>query len=267
MKFGLVHYNAPGANLEEYFQFLAETGFDCTELLTRDVWGPGEENPERAAEAVRKLADRYGIAVSAFAAGNDFVVLDPDAVKAQVARMERCANIAEILGTKVIRSEGGQPKESVPEEKWVDAMAECFRRCLEWAEPRGIKLSVDNHGLVTNKPGVLPALFEKVPSPCLGTNLDTMNYRWWGTPVEECDRIYAQVAPKVFSTHLKDGFGSRKEYVGMALGEGEIHLTVAVSLLKQAGFKGPWVAEYEARTDKVEGCRKCLEWMKQHIPD
>jgi len=92
-----------------------------------------------------------------------------------------------------------------------------------------------------------------------------MNYRWWGNSVEECDRLYEQVASKTFHTHLKDGTGSRKEYVGAALGEGEIHLDHAVRTLKAAGYQGPWIAEYEGRTDSAEGYRKCLEWMKAHI--
>jgi len=265
MKFGLIHYNAPGANLEEFLRYAVDSGFDCTELQNRDVWPEGEEHPERRAEEARALADRLGIAISAFSAGNDFVVLEEDVVAAQVARMKRICDLAEILGTKVIRTEGGQPKESVPEDRWVDAMAGCFRRCLEFAEPRGIRFAVDNHGYVTNAPGILPALFEAVPSPSVGTNLDTMNYRWWGNSVEECDRLYEQVASKTFHTHLKDGTGSRKEYVGAALGEGEIHLDHAVRTLKAAGYQGPWIAEYEGRTDSAEGYRKCLEWMKAHI--
>lgn len=265
MKFGLIHYNAPGANTEEFLRFAADAGFDCAELRAGDVWPAGEENPERRAEAVRRVADSLGIATSALSGENDFIVLEEEAIRAQVARMKRICDLAEILGTKVIRTEGGRPKESVPEEKWVDAMAECLRRCLEFAEPRGIKFAVDNHGLVTNKPGVLPALFAAVPSDCVGTNLDTMNYRWWGNSVEECDRIYEQVAPKTFHTHLKDGTGSRREYRGCALGEGEIHLEHAVRVLKAAGYNGPWVVEYEGRTDPAEGYRKSLAWMKAHI--
>lgn len=265
MKFGLIHYNAPGANVEEFLNYAVDSGFDCTELSLGDVWAAGNEHPERTAEKVRKLADTLGVAVSALSAGNDFVVLEEDAIRAQVDRMKRICALAQILGTNVLRTEGGQPKESVPEDRWVEAMAGCCSRVLEFAEPMGIKLAVDNHGYVTNKPGVLPALFEKVPSPFLGTNLDTMNYRWWGNSVEECDRIYAQVASKTFSTHMKDGTGSRANYVGAALGEGEIHLELAVRLLKEAGYNGPWVAEYEGREDTGIGYRKCLAWMKREI--
>ncbi len=265
MKFGIIHYNAPGATLEEFLRYAVDSGFDCTELQVHDVWPDGEANPERRAEEARKLTERLGIAVSALSAGNDFVVLEEEAVRAQVARMKRVCELAEILGTKVIRTEGGQPKESVPEERWVDAMAGCFERCLEWAEPMGIRFAVDNHGYVTNAPGILPALFAKVPSACLGTNLDTMNYRWWGNSVGECDRLYAQVAAKTFHTHLKDGTGSRENYVGAALGRGEIHLEHAVRLLKDAGYQGPWVAEYEGRDPSFDGYRQCLAWMKAHI--
>ena len=117
MKFGIIHYNAPGATLEEFLRYAVDSGFDCTELQVHDVWPDGEANPERRAEEARKLTERLGIAVSALSAGNDFVVLEEEAVRAQVARMKRVCELAEILGTKVIRTEGGQPKESVPEER------------------------------------------------------------------------------------------------------------------------------------------------------
>jgi hypothetical protein len=49
-----------------------------------------KSNPERRAEEARKpWPSASGIAVSALSAGNDFVVLEEEAVRAQVARMKR----------------------------------------------------------------------------------------------------------------------------------------------------------------------------------
>ena len=99
--------------------------------------GQGVDHPEQNAEAVRKQVESYGLQVSAFAAGNDFVVLDEAAIRAQVERMRRIAGLAKLLGASVIRTEGGSPKDAVPESRWVEAMVGCLNRCVPFAEEGG----------------------------------------------------------------------------------------------------------------------------------
>jgi len=127
-------------------------------------------------------------------------------------------------------------------------------------------MAVDNHGYVTNDPRVLLRALELADSPYAGSNLDTMNLRWWGNAVEDLPKIYKDLAPYVFHTHMKDGTGVRGEYRGAALGDGEIPLEIAVAELVAAGYKGPWVAEWEGKGDKGEGYAACLQWMKLHCP-
>ena len=266
MKYGVIHYNAPGDTFEEFLQYASETGFDSVEVALKDVWDPDKGEPEQQAEEAKVLLEKYGIEASALAAGNDFVQLDEEQIKAQVERMERICKLAKVIGADCLRTEGGQPKDSVPEEKWAEAMAECLRRCLEFCEPMQIGLAVDNHGYVTNDPDVMLKMLDLVESPWVGTNLDTMNYRWWGNELEKIDWVYEQVAARTLHTHLKDGTGSRQNYVGAALGDGEINLKHVVDCLLKAGYKGVWCAEYEGKEDSAIGYAKCLEWMKANCP-
>jgi len=265
MKYGIIHYNAPGDTLEEFLKYAADTGFGYVELRWEDIAAEEPEKQSAKAEEVRKLVESMGLGVSALSAGNDFVVLDEETVNAQVARMKRICEAAKVLGTDVIRTEGGAPKDSVPESRWAEAIAGCLTRCREFIEPMGIKLAVDNHGVVTNNGDLQLEIFQTVDSPNVGANVDTMNYRWFGNDLETINRFYEQIAPYTFHTHMKDGTGSRENYVGAALGEGEINLAYAVECLKKAGYQGCWTAEYEGREDSAIGYRKCLEWMKANI--
>ena len=174
-KFGMVHHNFPGFSFDEFLRFISETGFGYVELQTRDVWGQEVDNPEKNAEAVRKQVESYGLQISAFAAGNDFVVLDAEVVRAQVDRMHRIVGLTKILGTSVIRTEGGSPKDAVPENRWIEAMAGCLSHCIEFAEKEDVYFAVDNHGVVTNDGDLQVELFERVGSKHVGANLDTMN--------------------------------------------------------------------------------------------
>ena len=265
MKIGVIHYNLPGLSLEEFLAYASETGYGYVELSAGDVWGQGVEDPEAEAEKVKKQVEAAGIAVSALSAGNDFVLLDEEEVKAQVDRMKRICELAAILGTNVIRTEGGRPKDAVPEERHVEAMAGCLKRCADFIVPMDIYLAVDNHGLVTNDGDLQVELFKAVDCSHVGANLDTMNYRWAGHDLETVKRFHKIVAPYAFHTHMKDGTGSRENYVGAALGDGEIDLPYAISCLKEAGYDGVWCTEYEGREDSRIGYAKCCEYLKQNL--
>jgi len=267
MKLGLIHYNFPQFSLDEFFAYAAGTGYGYVELQWRDVWDEADPDdaPERRAEDVRRRLEAHGLKVSALAAGNDFVLLDPDEIDRQVARMRRICRLAGLLGTRIIRTEGGSPKPEVPKARWVEAMAGCLKRCLEFVEPEGFYLAVDNHGLVTNDAELQLELFTKVGSRHVGANLDTMNYRWAGHDLQTVNRFYELIAPHTFHTHMKDGRDSRENYVGLALGEGQIDLHHAVRCLKKAGYDGVWCAEYEGREPSDIGYRKCYEWLRKHV--
>ena len=110
------------------------------------------------------------------------------------------------------------------------------------------------------------SLIERVGSERLGVNLDTMNYRWAGWDIERCNRFYELVAPHVFHVHIKDGTGSRQQYRGNVLGEGEIDLGHAVACVKEAGYDGVWAVEYEGEeTAGAVGFERCYEWMAAHM--
>jgi len=268
VKFGMIHYNAPGDTLEEFLDYAAEAGFRYLELGCRDAWPEGDEKPEKRTEEVRRALVARGLAASALQAGNDFIVLKEDGLAGEVERMRRVAGLARILGTDLLRIDAGWPREPARGKEWLSAVVEGMKGCLEFAEVMNIRFALDNHGITTNKAEFQLEVLSQVNSPRLGLNLDTMNYRWFGHDLETIDRYYEMVAPHVFHVHLKDGRGSRAEYVGTALGEGEIHLEHAVASLRRAGYQGVWCAEYEGpKAESADGYRKCLAWMRTHITD
>lgn len=266
-KLGVIHYNFPDMTWEQFLDFCTRTGYKYVEVAIGDVWGSDEASPEQQAREVRRQLDDAGLRASALSAGNDFVLEDEAAIAPQVERMKRiCCELAPALGTRVVRTEGGRPKDEVPPERYAQAIAGCLRRCVPFIEPEGILLAVDNHGPVTNDAELQLQIFELAGSPNVGANLDTMNYRWAGHDLETIDRFYELIAPHVFHTHLKDGTGSRENYQGAALGEGEIRLQHAIDCLRRAGYDGVWCAEYEGpEREAGRGYAKCYQWMKANL--
>lgn len=266
MKLGLVHYNFPGS-LEYFLDYAAETGFEYVELMAADLWEKGRSFEEalETAKQVRTMLDQTGMKASAIAAQNDFLVTNQKAMDFQVERIKQVCRLAAMAGTRILRVDGGWPKEGVAEEDWMDLMIEGFTLCRGFIEDEGFHFALDNHGLVTNDADVQIALFEAVGSKNMGANLDTMNYRWAGHLLEVVNEFYEKIAPWVLHVHMKDGRNSLSDYEGTALGEGEIHLEWAVECLKKVDYQGAWCVEYEGKTDSAEGYRKGLEWLKKHL--
>jgi sugar phosphate isomerase/epimerase len=268
MKLGLVHWNTPGDTLDEFLDYVAQSGFQYIEISCSDVWPDGEAHPENRAEEVRKAMDARGLRPSALSAQNDFIRPKDGCLAAEAERMQRVAGLASIIGTDLLRIDAGWPREPAPEEEWLTPVVEGMKRCLDFAETMNIRFALDNHGITTNRAEFQLEVLRQVDSPRLGLNLDTMNYRWFGHDLTTIDRYYEMVAPHVFHVHLKDGYGSREHYVGMALGEGEIHLDNAITALKNVNYQGAWCAEYEGPQEQsADGYRKCLAWMCTHLSD
>lgn len=266
-RIGVIHYNWPGFTFEEFLEFVARAGVGYVELQSHDIWGEETSDPEAKAEEVATLLDGYGLRVSALSANNDFVLPGGDERAEQVRRMKRVARLAGILGTNILRAEGGVEKKSMSPEDTCESMVDCFRRCAEWAEDVDIRFALDNHGMCTNDGDLQVRIFEAVGSRRIGANLDTMNYRWFGHNVATCNRYYELVAPNTFHVHMKDGRGSRENYAGAALGEGEIDLHHAIDCLRKAGYDGVWTAEYEGpEAAGGTGYGKCCQWLKANVP-
>jgi len=265
-KIGVIHYNWPGFTFEEFLEFAADVGFRYVELQAHDIWSDEHSDPEAQAASTAALLERYGLKVSALSANNDFIQPGADGIIAQVERMKRVAELAKMLGTDVLRTEGGGPKDGVPQDKQFDSMAQCLKRCAEWLDEVDVRLALDNHGVVTNDGDLQLMLVEVVDSPRVGVNLDTMNYRWFGHDLATINHFYEILAPHTFHTHMKDGTGSRENYSGTALGEGETELHHAINCLKDAGYDGAWTAEYEGpETEGGAGYAKCYQWLKANL--
>ncbi len=266
-KIGVIHYNWPGYDLEGFAQRASEIGYTHCEVRAADIWVGDEVDGAHRAEEVRELLARYGMQVSAVEIGNDFLQADPVDLDMQVARYRARCKVIPLTGCDIARSDGGWNRnDQVPQAQWDGMMLDAFKRVADGLEEAGVRIALDNHGVTTNDGDWQLSLIERVGSPRLGVNLDTMNYRWFGHELETIDRFYEILAPHVFHVHMKDGTGSRQEYKGAALGEGEINLEHAVALLEKAGYEGAWTAEYEGpEAEGGIGYEKCYSWLADRL--
>ncbi len=266
-KIGVIHYNWPGCDLEAFARRASEIGYTHCEIRAGDIWLDDAVDGAQRAEEVRALLERYGMAISAVEIGNDFLQADPLNRQMQIERYRQRCSVIPLTGTDIVRSDGGWNRnDQVPEDQWDAMMLEAFKRCADFLEEFDVRIALDNHGVTTNDGDWQLSLIERVGSQRIGVNLDTMNYRWYGHDLKKIDHFYKILAPHVFHVHMKDGTGSRQDYKGAALGEGEIHLEYAVEILKEAGYDGAWTAEYEGpEAEGGIGYEKCYTWLQDNI--
>ncbi|MCM8777551.1 MAG: sugar phosphate isomerase/epimerase [Candidatus Omnitrophica bacterium] len=262
-KIGVIKYNISDFSLEELFKWCQENDVEYVELQRKDIWADITKQ-ENNIEEVASLIQKYGIKISQISTGSDFLQKSEDEFKKQIWMVGEMCKMVKDLGFNQLRIDGGWPKEGVDEKNYKDTIIKGVSAVTEIAEKEGVYLALDNHGVVTNNYILLLDVLQTIKSKYLGTNLDTMNYRWYGYKVDELLDIYKKVAPYVLHTHLKDGIGTGEAYKGTVLGEGEIPLKDAIKTLKENGYNGVWCAEYEGK-EGANGYKKCVEWLRKNI--
>ncbi|MCM8772774.1 MAG: sugar phosphate isomerase/epimerase [Candidatus Omnitrophica bacterium] len=248
-KIGVIFYNFSFQKLEDFLNWCAENNVEYAEI-----------SREHLKEAEILLL-KYNVKISQVTARNDFVQVKEEFEKQVKMVGELCKEVKNI-GCNQLRLDGGWPKEGIDEKDYKKLIFEGIKRVVEFAEKENVYLALDNHGILTNDYEFQLEIFESIKSKYLGANLDTMNYRWYGYPVEKLIEIYKAIAPYTIHTHIKDGTGTRENYTGKVLGEGEIPIISAIKILKENNYNGVLCAEYEGK-DKEIGYKKCVEFLKK----
>lgn len=93
-------------------------------------------------------------------------------------------DIAHYLGCHAIRTNCRGPQSGVFDKKEaLEWAAESYYPLLEYARPAGIEILIENHGGVSNDPGWMVQLMEKVNDPLFGTYPD------WREPAPDFDNF------------------------------------------------------------------------------
>jgi len=237
--------------LENFIEFCAEMNLDGTELTS--YYFPAAVTPDYLIH-LKELTFRLGLDVSGTAIGNDFC-LPPGADRDfQLAMTRAWIDYAAILGAPVIRIFAG----SVPQ---GDSTAAALDRCvaginesLTYAAAKGVVLALENHGGITATADQLLAIVERVDdSPWFGINFDSGNFSS-ADPYAELEKI----APYAMNAQLKVSVNVAGQRQPSDFGR-------VVNILKQAGYRGYLVLEYEESEEPRERIPVILDQLRELI--
>ena len=256
----------------------AEMGFKALEFAGLN---PSEgESPLAYASRLRAACADAGVAIVNYAVTADFLTGSGGDLATEIERVKQEVLVAEALGAPKLRhdvSTGFSKEHGGPAtfDAALPRLAEACRIVTEFAEGKGIRTMVENHGYFCQDSSRIENLLITVDHPNFGLLLDTGNF---ACVDEDCAAAVGRLAPHAVHVHVKDfhrksgmlhfpgegWFRSRAGNFlrGAILGHGELPLFQCLLLLQRAGYDGALSIEFEGMEDPLEGIRLGYEHLK-----
>ena len=246
-----------------------EIGFDAIEFSTIAV-PEGKTLPDFA-KALRAEAARVGIDIVNYTIGADFLKGSNGDLQAEIARVQKEVDIAEILGVPGMRhdaSSGWPADHKGPKsfEAALPRLSEGCRGITEYAASKGIKTMVENHGRFCQESVRVEQLVTAVNHPNFGILIDMGNFV---CADDDPPIAVGRLMPYAFHCHAKDfhikpgsdvppgkgWFESRGgNYLrGAIIGHGNVPVLHCIKIMKRDGYTGVLSVEYEGIEDVLTG--------------
>ena len=215
------------------------------------------------AEKLRKEAERVGLPISNFCFGADFLNGSDGNTEAEITRVKAMIDAAETMGVKSVRHDATQgSKRFRTFELALPVLAEACREVTQYAQEKGIRTMVENHGFYCQDSLRVEKLVGAINHPNFGLLVDMGNFL---CADEDPHQAVSRVAPLACYAHAKDfhvksaagpnpgrGFFKTRggTYLrGAIVGHGAVPVKACLSALKQSGFTGYVSLEFEGIED------------------
>ena len=248
--------------IPEYFHWIANQGIRSVEVNAHPQ-APKHLLHDGDDQAVSKIADwakEAGVDIICIAGRNNFTLSDANELETEIKRVERFVDSAEKLGAKFVRLLSGDHRNDYILPDVFPLLHYAFNKIGDYAEERGIQITIENHGGPTATGQRVARMMEGIKSPAVGINYDPANFLNQGT-----DPLMAlrYILPWVNYSHWKDVQWVNDSPQFCAFGEGEIVCEPIIKELLNAGYQGYWVVEYEETSDVEQGTKESLNNLSQ----
>lgn len=257
-----------------------ELGFDAVEIvsLEHDV----SLSDREYAFLLREEAERVGIVLSNYTVGADFLNAFDGDTDRETERVQNEIDIAACLGVPSVRHDCtvGYPQDKRAYRGFDNALpllADACRAVTEYAQSKGIRTMVENHGFFCQDSDRVEKLVNAVAHPNFGLLADIGNF---ACVDEDPAAAVGRIAPYAFYVHAKDfhiksamepcpgkGFFRTRNgrYLrGAVIGHGDVPVRHCLSALKLAGFDQTIAIEFEGIEDPILGLAIGLENLKRY---
>ena len=279
MKLGFVSAILPDLNLREVFEFAAEEGFDCVEVM---CWPPGKADRRYAGvthidvtrlnkgyqKEIKGLVQETGVKISAL--GYYPNPLTPNSSEARVYRnhIKKVIKAAAVLDINCMTTFIGRDWTKSIEANW-STVKKVWTPIIKYAEQLGVKVGIENCPMLFTEdewpggknlaisPQIWSRMFKDIPSKNFGLNYDPSHLVWmqmdYLSPIRDFAKRFHHVHAKDvrIDRHRLNQVGilaHPNDYHTPKLpGLGEVNWGSFFSQLTDAGYKGAVCVEVEDR--------------------
>ena len=220
-------------DLGEQLAVLAAEGI--THLELRSVWSANVADLGDADLArFRRELDGAGVRVSAIGSPIGKIAVGAP-IAPELERLRRVADVAERLGTTIVRVFSFFIPQGEPPERYREQVTDRMRALAAVAGERGLVLAHENEKeIYGDRPERCAGLIEAVSSPALRATFDAANFVQCG--VRPYDEAYRLLRPYLVYLQMKDALAATGEVVPAGQGDGQVRETLAA--LRDDGFAG-----------------------------
>jgi sugar phosphate isomerase/epimerase len=190
--------------------------------------------------------------ISGTAVANDFCYPAGSERDKQLAHVKLWIDRAELLGAPVIRIFSGTPHDGQSESDAHRLAVDAIEECCQYASEHGVFLALENHGGLTTTADGIVALVKDVKSPWFGVNLDSGNFNS-ADPYADLARIAPFAVNVQVKVVVRPAGGDRQPSDFKRL----------ASILRDAGYRGYIVLEYEEAEDPRQACPRFMDELRQ----
>lgn len=256
-----------------------EMGFDGIEFT--DLSPENGMTEAEYAALLREESEKLSLPITAYTISAN--LLCDAGLDAEVERLYKKVDIAEILGAKVMRHDAawGMPedlKKSAGFDRILPILADGCRRVTEYAQSKGIVTCIENHGFFCQDSERVEKIITSVGNPNFGVLLDIGNF----CCVDENSALAAgRLANYIKHVHAKDfhiksgnGLNPGKGFFksrggnylrGSIIGHGDIPVMQCISIAKASGYDGFVSIEFEGLENCLDGIEIGLENLRKMI--
>ena len=285
MRFGVSSYsfsqkiNAGEMTQLDTVRAAKELGFDCIEFT--EIKPHDDSTQLEYAAKIREEAKKVGICVNCYTIAAHFAVDTEEELFTEVERMKGQVDVAEALGVTLMRQDSMRRMGSYRSfDQMLPMLAKGVRAVCEYAETKGIRTMVENHGFVAQDSDRVERLFNAVNHKNFGILVDMGNF---ACVDEDSVSAVSRLAPYAFHAHAKDfikipfdkitpatlGILTRgcNMLKGCTIGHGVIPVKQCIKILDRAGYTGDLSIEYEGAADCMQGIAEGLANLKTYVKE
>jgi sugar phosphate isomerase/epimerase len=247
--------------LTAFIDLAAAEKADAVELLDC-FW----TSPEHPAE-IKKYLHGKDMPVAAYSIGNSFV-RDDEARAREIENVKRGVDTAVFLDTPLLRVFSGDLKEGLTFDACFGMIVDSFKKCVGYAEEKGVTMVLENHGLLAGKSAQVKSIIEAVGSKALRANADTGNFLLVGERPIEAVRNLGELVGFVHFKDMKADPEGRypdlegKRFNGTVIGSGDCDVKGVADYLRSIGYTGWLSIEFEGEGDPVEGTVESIRYTR-----